>query len=358
MDIDKIAKIALGSSDSDFPMYIIDPKKAQENYRIFQEYFPGCPVHFALKSNSDIEILKSLNEIDAKFEIASMGELNRLLSVGASPDKIIFSNPCKSSAEISEIYSNGIRYFAFENLEDLKKLVQLAPEAQFALRINLHEHDSSAINYGATLEYVEKVIAPDKEMCSRISGLAFYGSHDLGLEVCGKIISNCLKNIKFVNVGGGFMYPELLQDFSDGRKTWRFDFFPEKINQFREKHGVAFMFEPGAAIVSSACQGVSRVKYVNEMAGEIYYHVDLGPSLGLKGKIPEVYFILSSNGREMLEKGFIADPTCAKNIIYQIGKHRKMQEGDIIIFPDIGMYSLVHISNFHLLKKPKFVYLK
>lgn len=355
----KIDLIIKNDRDYDFPIYIIDLEKIQENYKIFQEYFPDSPIYFALKSNSDVEILKSLNEINANFEIASIGELNRLLLIGVEPKKIIFSNPCKSLSDLEELYNKGIRYFVFENIEDLKRLTKFAPDSKYVLRVNLYEHNRNYINYGASLNYIKNTLTKDYDLCKKISGLTFYGDHSLGLSVCKRIMADYIKNIKFINLGGGFLYDQLEEELNLGKKVGNFEYFVNKLKKFKEQYKINFIFEPGMILVNNVCHGISKINYRNESNdGSLYYHIDLGPTTGLRNKIKNFYVHPKTKGHKNIKKAFIVDSTCAKNIICEVKNKNVLSEGDILIFPNIGAYSITHISDFHLLKKPKFIYLK
>ncbi|MFZ2074210.1 MAG: type III PLP-dependent enzyme, partial [Methanoregula sp.] len=56
------------------PIFIIDHKKIRENYHEFKKNFPTIQVYFAVKANSNPEIVKTLMDLGASFDVASMPE--------------------------------------------------------------------------------------------------------------------------------------------------------------------------------------------------------------------------------------------------------------------------------------------
>jgi diaminopimelate decarboxylase len=133
-------------------------------------------------------------------------------------------------------------------------------------------------------------------------------------------------------------------------------FFTRLLKEFKRRASVDFMLEPGAVLVNNACHAVAQVQYVNDTNKEqLYYHIDLGPTLGLRKPVSRLFSYGKS--REIAPRAIIVDSTCAKKFVALLLDHARLDEGDIVVFPEVGMYSLPYISDFHLLKRPSFVYL-
>ena len=56
------------------PIFVIDHEKIRQNYREFKEYLPDVQVYFAVKANSNPEIVKTLFDMGCSFDVASMPE--------------------------------------------------------------------------------------------------------------------------------------------------------------------------------------------------------------------------------------------------------------------------------------------
>ena len=58
------------------------------------------PPSTAVKCNNDPVVLAVLASLGCGFDCASRAELQAVLDLGVSPDKIIYANPCKQSSHI------------------------------------------------------------------------------------------------------------------------------------------------------------------------------------------------------------------------------------------------------------------
>ena len=56
------------------PIFVIDHEKIRRNYREFKKHLPMIQVYYAVKANSNPEIVKTLFEMGASFDVASMPE--------------------------------------------------------------------------------------------------------------------------------------------------------------------------------------------------------------------------------------------------------------------------------------------
>ena len=56
---------------------------------------PRVQPHYAVKCNPNAAILATLAAAGASFDCASQHEMQLVLSMGVSPDHIIFAHPCK-----------------------------------------------------------------------------------------------------------------------------------------------------------------------------------------------------------------------------------------------------------------------
>jgi len=344
-------------SDDDLPAYIIDLGQIERNFRILKSYFPEYPMHYAVKANPDVEILRTLLSSGANFEAASLGEVDRLLSIGTPPQQIAYGNPCKSTRNICDLLDRGIRKFVIENLADLQRLLEKSSDVRIALRLNLTELRENHIDYGATRSAISEMMRAQPSLLTNVKGLTYYGSHTIGLSACERVIEEHMPWIEFINLGGGFLYEGLAHELRLGKSMGSFDFFTRLLAQFKKRTSVDFILEPGAVLVKNACHAVAQVQYVNDTNRELlYYHIDLGPTLGLRKPVSRI--LVYGDSGESSPSALIVDSTCAKKFVARLSEHAKLEEGDIIILPEVGMYSLPYICDFHLLRKPRFIYLR
>ena len=108
------------------PFFLFDRGKVLRNFSEFQRCFPGAAIHYAMKANSEPEILRILTTAGCGFEAASMCELKMLEEIGVVPDRIIFGSAVKAKEHIAAFVRYGVDRFAFDSLSELHKLAAAA----------------------------------------------------------------------------------------------------------------------------------------------------------------------------------------------------------------------------------------
>jgi ornithine decarboxylase len=107
------------------PSLILSPHRAVENFKTIQRAFPGANVGYAMKSNPHPSLLAALCRVEgSRFEVASKAEIQALLDLGVTGDRIFFSNPVKQPAHIEFAVRNGIRLFVYDSETEVEKLAQ------------------------------------------------------------------------------------------------------------------------------------------------------------------------------------------------------------------------------------------
>jgi ornithine decarboxylase len=56
------------------PLFIIDHDRIRRNYRLFKKNLPRVQAYYAVKANSNQEIIKTLFDEGASFDVASYNE--------------------------------------------------------------------------------------------------------------------------------------------------------------------------------------------------------------------------------------------------------------------------------------------
>lgn len=79
----------------DTPFLVLDLKYVKENYINQKNAIDNVNIFYAVKANSHIKILELLRDLGSSFDAASRGEIDKLLSLGVTPDRISFGNTIK-----------------------------------------------------------------------------------------------------------------------------------------------------------------------------------------------------------------------------------------------------------------------
>jgi len=97
-------------------------------------------VCYAVKANSNLEVLRLLARRNAGFDIVSGGELFRVLQAGGKASRTVFSGVGKTADEIDYALRSGILMFNCESESELRLLSErarrLRKNAPVALRVN------------------------------------------------------------------------------------------------------------------------------------------------------------------------------------------------------------------------------
>lgn len=124
------------------PTYAYSAASLRSQYQLLDSALRALPhrLHYAVKANSTLAVLKLFADLGAGFDIVSGGELSRVLAIGGDPAHVVFSGVGKTVAEIDFALKTGIECFNVESASELARISQraelLGKVAPIALRIN------------------------------------------------------------------------------------------------------------------------------------------------------------------------------------------------------------------------------
>jgi ornithine decarboxylase len=78
--------------------------------------------HYAIKANNDHMITKLYAHLGLGFDCASVGEIEQVLEMGVSPDRIIYAHPCKDKNSLRIACEKGVNRMTFDNEHELYKI--------------------------------------------------------------------------------------------------------------------------------------------------------------------------------------------------------------------------------------------
>lgn len=124
------------------PLYVYSRAALHTAWQAYHDAIDGrrVLVCFGMKANSNLAVLKEFARLGAGFDIVSGGELQRVLSVGGDPAKIVFSGVGKQAWEMRAALDAGVKSFNVESEAELRHLSQVAQSmghtAAVSLRVN------------------------------------------------------------------------------------------------------------------------------------------------------------------------------------------------------------------------------
>ena len=124
------------------PCYIYSRATLERHWRAFDEALGDHPhlICYAVKANANLAVLNLFARLGSGFDIVSGGELERVLTAGGDPRKVVFSGVGKRADEMRRALEVGIHCFNVESESELLRLNQVAAEldvsAPVSLRVN------------------------------------------------------------------------------------------------------------------------------------------------------------------------------------------------------------------------------
>src|SRR5215475_6095251 len=143
---------------------------------------------FAMKSNSNLAVLRTLANLGSGFDIVSGGELQRVIAAGGDPRKCVFAGVGKNEEEIAFALEQGVYSFNAESEPELERINRVAARlkkiAPFAVRVNpnVEAHTHAKITtgtyenkFGVAFEQIEGVYARASKLKNlRLRGLQMH----------------------------------------------------------------------------------------------------------------------------------------------------------------------------------------
>ncbi|MBB6022773.1 ornithine decarboxylase [Paenibacillus sp. JGP012] len=333
------------------PLYILNKDRIVECYQDMSAKLNQCDIFYSMKANPDINVVKILKEENCGFEISSLEEFQKVLSVRAPLDRILCGLPIKKVEMIEYMYENGVRYFGFDDMKELIKLNKYAPDAKKILRIYISDIIPDSIEYGMNQKNIEE---NENELLSSIDGVAFHISKNGNIEFSNRVLDRSEEIIRklnkdkpiILNIGGGYE-----SNFSE-------DYYPklnERLKELKNKYNLQIIAEPGSAIINKGVRIRTKVILVKEREGFYDVYLDAGIPTGLMRKPGSIQVINRSVEKGKRKIYRFLDITSLHRPLFQIFLKHDIQEEDLLDLEECGAYTISYINQFHSWPEPMII---
>ncbi|MBQ2571018.1 MAG: type III PLP-dependent enzyme, partial [Treponema sp.] len=343
------------------PNIFIDLRTIKKNFLQLKDLFPYAYIYYAVKSNPGVPVIKLLRDLGSNFDIASRYELDMVLDLGVSPDKLSYGNTIKKAADIKYFYEKGVRMFATDSKEDLKNIAREAPGSRIYVRI-LVENASSADwplsrKFGCHPDMAYDLLVLARDLGLTPYGISFHpGSQQRDIGSWNDAIAKTKylfesledeENIKLsmINMGGGFPAHYIqptneLKDYASEIYRYLHDDFGEDIP--------GIILEPGRSLVGDSGILTSEVVLIsrkNNTALHRWVYLDTGKFNGLIETLDESikYPVITEKDGGREGEVILAGPTCdSADIMYEDTKYRlpvDLKIGDKVYWLSTGAYT-------------------
>jgi diaminopimelate decarboxylase len=357
------------------PFYCYSTATLTRHYSLFTEALSPLPhqVCFAIKSLSNIAVLKVLGNLGAGMDVVSAGEYLRAKAAGIPGDRIVFSGVGKTRAEMRLGLEGGIRQFNVESEPELRALSEVATAmgttAPITIRVNpdvdAKTHEKIATGkkenkFGvpitrASAVYAEaarlpgiEVVGIDVHIGSQLTDLAPFEEAYLKVADLTLRLRAEGHDIRRLDLGGGLGIPYTRSNLAPPLPSDYGALIKRTVGHL----GCEIEIEPGRLISGNAGVLVAGVIYVKDGEDRDFLILDaamndlIRPSMyGAHHDIVPV--IEPAPGAETREFDVVG-PVCETGDTF--AKARQLpaiREGDLVAFRSAGAYGAVMASEYN-----------
>ncbi|GGE51481.1 diaminopimelate decarboxylase [Actibacterium pelagium] len=357
------------------PFYCYSTATLARHFKLFDEALEGTEhlVCFAMKSNSNQAVLKTLAGLGAGMDVVSGGEYARAKAAGVPGDRIVFSGVGKTREEMRAALEGGIRQFNVESEPELIQLSEVASsmgvEAPIAIRVNpdvdakTHEKiatGKSENKFGIPIARAKEVYAQaaalpgidvvgiDVHIGSQLTELEPFGLAFEKVAELTEVLRAEGHNIRRLDLGGGLGIPYERSNEAPPLPIEYGQLIKDKVGHL----GCEIEIEPGRLISGNAGILVSDVIFVKSGEGRDFLIVDAAMNDLVRPSMYSAHHdiipvVEPAAGAEQ-QPYDIVGPVCETGDTF--AKQRNMpvlQAGDLIAFRSAGAYGAVMASEYN-----------
>ncbi len=363
------------------PIYCYSFEQFKKNILEFKKNFESFSplICFAIKSNTNLNLIKEIKQFGLGADVVSMGELMMALKAGINPKKIVFSGVGKTSLEISYAINKKILLINAESENEVKEIEKIAKakkkRIQIGLRLNPNT-DAKTLNQISTGKKENKFGINEKKFLELVkycrkskninlkclsvhigSQILDHKPYEKMLSVIDKVIKRAKYNFEYIDLGGGMGI-----SYTKKSKLLNYKKYNSAIQKFLKKYNSKIIIEPGRSIIGNTASLVSKVIYVKKNDKKDFIILDAAMNdlirPALYGAIHKILPVTKKNKISNKIYEFVG-PICESTDKFSSLKNfQKLNEKDLVVLHDVGAYGMSLSSNYNLRLKPMEVLIK
>lgn len=353
------------------PFYLYSGATLTQHFKAFDTPFSSIP-HvscFAVKSCSNIAILRLFASLGGGADIVSGGELFRALEAGVDPGKIVYSGVGKTKEELEYALKSNILQFNVESEQELDALQEVASrlgvKAPVSFRVNpdvdpkTHAYISTGLaknKFGIPIESADEVYAKAMKMANiTVQGVSCHIGSQLTLvspfieslhkiKIFIKRLQDQGITITHLDLGGGvgIQYDDETPPHPDE--------YAEAIKNEIGDLNCTLILEPGRVIAGNAGILVTRVHYTKQSPTKKFVIVDAAMNDLARPSLYDAYHAIQPvNGTESgTEVADVVGPICETgDFLARDKKVPVCEQGDLLAVMSAGAYGFSMASNYN-----------
>ena len=361
----------------DTPLYVVSEKRIRENcnrlYKALVANYSKVRVYYAAKANSNLAVLKIMENVGAYLDAVSPGEVFMALTSGFTPERILFTGTSVRNDELDFLVNSNVTVNV-DSLSQLDRLLKLTVPKVVSVRVNPEVgagHHDHVITAGKNSKFglLESDALKAYETAKK-AGVERFGIHmHVGsgildvkpfvqalkklLNVAKKVHERLGLEFEFVDIGGGLGVPYKPED-----KELDLAVFSEKVlSLFKsriERDGLGeplFCVETGRYLVADASILLTAVNTIKITPFKKFIGVDAGfNTLVRPAMYGSYHHVVVANKLNAPEEAVydVVGPICESGDA--LAKDRRLptvQEGDLLAVLNAGAYGFSMSSQYN-----------
>lgn len=366
------------------PLYVYNESIFRKRCREMKSLvsYKNFRVNYAVKANTNLELLKIAKEEGLCVDVSSAGEIVVALKAGFLPSEILFIANNISEEEMLFASEKNI-LISVDSISQLETYGRILPNSPIALRFNSgiggghHEKvvtGGDGTKFGIMPEYINEIKEIAKKYKLEIVGI----NHHIGSQNWGDLYVDGVKvlldialqfeNLKFIDLGGGFAIPYNKQGGEASLDLKNLGILLDNyMNSFKDtyKKDIQFIIEPGRYVAAECGLTLGTIHAIKVNGNDKYAGCDIGFSVFARTTLYDAYHDIEiyRDGLEVLNTDLeiinIVGNQCESGDY--IAKNRnlyKLKEKDVIAVLDTGAYGYSMSSNYNHRQRPAEILIK
>ena len=363
------------------PVYCYSYKQLKENISNFKKSFKSFSplICFAIKSNTNINIIREIRKFGLGADVVSMGELMMALKAGIDPKKIVFSGVGKTSDEINYAIDKKILLINAESKSEINEIERIAKFKKKIVNIGIRLNpntDAKTLKQISTGKKENKFGVDEKTFFDLVnysnlskninlkclsvhigSQILDHKPYEKMLDVINKIIKKSNHKFEFIDLGGGMGI-----SYEKSDKKLNYQKYNIAIKKFLKNHKSKIIFEPGRSIIGNIGSLISKVIYIKKNDKKDFIILDAAMNdlmrPALYGANHRTLPVIKTRQTSKKIYEFVG-PICESTDKFTTIKNfQKLKEKDLVVMCDVGAYGMSLSSNYNIRPKPAEILIK
>ncbi|KAF5182821.1 Ornithine decarboxylase [Thalictrum thalictroides] len=353
------------------PFYVLDLGMAKCIMEKWNSKLPQIQPFYAVKCNPEPIFLASLAMMGAGFDCASQAEIEAVMSIGVSPDRIVFASTCKPETHLKYAAAVGVNLATYDSSIEVEKIKKWHPKCALLLRIKVGDDNYArrplGNKFGALPEEIIPLLQAAHTAQLSVVGVAFHlGSavthpeaYRLAIASAKMIFDTAVQlgmpRMHMLDIGGGFTASP---QFDDAAATIQ----AAVESYFGNEPGLKLISEPGRFFAETSFTLVTNIIGKRVRGNVKEYWINDGLYGSMMNMLHDPDRVIGTV-KPLALNSYPDNPTCSKLMTYSSTVYGpiansldtvltdyqlpELNVNDWLVFSEMGAYSASAGSKFN-----------